>query len=44
MHRDTKPANMLINMNGEPKITLFGISVGLENTIAMVFSLFQCLS
>ncbi|CAI0418987.1 unnamed protein product [Linum tenue] len=35
VHRDIKPANMLVNLKGESKITDFGISAGLENSVAM---------
>lgn len=35
VHRDIKPANLLVNLKGESKITDFGISAGLENSIAM---------
>ncbi|KAL1541491.1 Mitogen-activated protein kinase kinase 3 [Salvia divinorum] len=34
--RDIKPANLLANLKGEPKITDFGISAGLEDSVAMV--------
>lgn len=36
MHRDIKPANMLLNLKGEAKITDFGVSAGLDSTMAMV--------
>ncbi|KZV46278.1 mitogen-activated protein kinase kinase 6-like [Dorcoceras hygrometricum] len=35
VHRDIKPANLLVNLKGESKITDFGISAGLEDSMAM---------
>ncbi|XP_066375160.1 mitogen-activated protein kinase kinase 3-like [Miscanthus floridulus] len=39
VHRDIKPANLLVNLRpclkGEAKITDFGVSAGLDNTMAM---------
>uniref|UniRef100_A0A804P906 mitogen-activated protein kinase kinase n=2 Tax=Zea mays TaxID=4577 RepID=A0A804P906_MAIZE len=35
VHRDIKPANLLVNLKGEAKITDFGVSAGLDNTMAM---------
>ncbi|KAL6843724.1 hypothetical protein ACP4OV_026295 [Aristida adscensionis] len=35
VHRDIKPANVLVNLKGEAKITDFGVSAGLDNTLAM---------
>ncbi|GAB2217052.1 hypothetical protein Droror1_Dr00000210 [Drosera rotundifolia] len=35
VHRDIKPAHLLVNLKGEPKITDFGISAGLENSMAL---------
>lgn len=36
VHKDIKPENLLVNLKGEPKITDFGISAGLEKSMAMV--------
>ncbi|KAH6804944.1 mitogen-activated protein kinase kinase 3 [Perilla frutescens var. frutescens] len=35
VYRDIKPANLLVNLKGEPKIKDFGISAGLEDSMAM---------
>ena len=35
VHRDVKPANLLVSAQGDVKITDFGISAGLDSTLAM---------
>ena len=35
VHRDVKPSNLLINSNGEVKVTDFGVSAELQSSIAM---------
>lgn len=35
VHRDVKPSNLLINSNGEVKVTDFGVSAELQSTLAM---------
>ena len=48
VHRDIKPSNLLINSSGEVKVTDFGVSASLGNSIAMcgtfvgTFKLLQC--
>lgn len=36
LRRDIKPANILMNLEGEPKITDFGISAFINSTLAVV--------
>jgi serine/threonine protein kinase len=36
VHRDIKPANILISTDGQPKVSDFGISAFMDNTIAQV--------
>ena len=36
MHRDIKPANILLSLGGEAKISDFGISAFVDNTLAVV--------
>jgi serine/threonine protein kinase len=36
MHRDIKPANILVNLAGQAKISDFGISTFIANTMGKV--------
>ncbi|KAJ1268595.1 hypothetical protein BS78_07G147200 [Paspalum vaginatum] len=38
VHRDKKPANLLINLKGDAKITIFGVTSGLQDSVGMCAS------